>query len=196
MTILHLILKNIIKISIAIFFQKIEIRHGENVPERGPVVFVANHPDSTMDAFVMCAVTKRKVYYLAHAGLFANKLIAWLLRSFGVIPVYRPSGRSDEIERNRKAFQECYEVLERGEIIGVFPEGISDMPRHLKKIKTGAARIVLESEKRNNYKLGVTVIPIGLYFFSRSRFRSKVLVNVGRALDLQPFFSLNEKKNF
>jgi len=29
----------------AIFFQKIEIRHGENVPERGPVLFVADHPE-------------------------------------------------------------------------------------------------------------------------------------------------------
>lgn len=196
MTILYVFLKNLIKIAMAIFFQKIEIRHGENVPERGPVVFVANHPDSTMDAFVMCSLTGRKVNFIAHAGLFANKLKAWLLRNCGVMPVYRHSGRSDKIDRNIEAFQECYEVLERGEIIGIFPEGISAMPRQVKKIKTGAARIVLESEKRNNYTLGVKLLPIGLYFFSRSRFRSKVLVNVGRAIDLRPYYSLNEKDNF
>lgn len=192
---LYKFLQNITKIALAVFFQRIEIRHGENVPERGPVLFAVNHPDSQMDAFVLSSAIKRKVHYIAHAGLFANKLRAKLLRSCGVIPVSRYRGKSDEIERNVEAFQECYEVLERGEVIGIFPEGISEMARRVRKIKTGAARIVLESERRNNYELGVKLIPIGLHFFSRSRFRSKVMVNVGRPIDLQPYFSLNEKDN-
>jgi 1-acyl-sn-glycerol-3-phosphate acyltransferase len=192
---IYVFLQNIIKISLAIFFQKIEIRHGKNVPKQGPVLFVANHPDSQMDAFVLSSTIKRKVHYIAHAGLFANKLKAKLLRSCGVRPVYQKRGKSDEIDRNVDAFQECYEVLEKGEIIGIFPEGISEMERRVRKIKTGAARIVLEAERRNNYELGVNLIPVGLHFFSRSRFRSRVLVNVGRPIDLQPFFSLNEKDN-
>jgi 1-acyl-sn-glycerol-3-phosphate acyltransferase len=193
---LYKFLQDIIKVALAIFFQKIEIRHGENVPERGPVLFAVNHPDSQMDAFVLSSAIKRKVHYIAHAGLFANKLKAKLLRSCGVIPVYRQRGKKDKIDRNVVAFQECYEVLERGDVIGIFPEGESEMARRVKKIKTGAARVVLGSERRNKYKLGVKLIPIGLHFFSRSRFRSKVLINVGRPIDLQPFFSLNEKDNF
>jgi 1-acyl-sn-glycerol-3-phosphate acyltransferase len=193
---LYKFLQKIIKIALAIFFQKIEIRHGENVPERGPVLFAVNHPDSQMDAFVLSSAIKREVHYIAHAGLFANKLRAKLLRSCGVIPVSRQRGKSDKIDRDIEAFQECYEVLERGEVIGIFPEGISEMARRVKKIKTGAARIVLESERRNKYDLGVKLIPIGLYFFSRSRFRSRVLVNMGRPIYLKPFFSLNEKNHF
>ena len=193
---LYTFLQNIIKVALAIFFQKIEIRHGENVPKRGPVLLAVNHPDSQMDAFVLSSTVKRKVHYIAHAGLFAKKLRAKLLRSCGVIPVSRKRGKSDGMDRNVEAFQECYEVLERGDVIGIFPEGISEMERRVRKIKTGAARIVLETERRNNYELGVKLIPIGLYFFSRSRFRSKVLVNVGRPIALQPYFSLNEKDNF
>ncbi len=192
---LYTFLKNVIKVSLAIFFQKIEIRHGENVPKKGPVLLAVNHPDSQMDAFVLSSVIKRKVHYLAHAGLFANKLRAKLLRSCGVIPVFRKRKESVGIDRNVEAFRECYEVLERGEVIGIFPEGISEMARRVGKIKTGAARIVLEAERRNKYKLGVYLIPVGLHFFSRSRFRSRVLVNVGRPIDLMPFFSLNEKDN-
>ena len=192
---LYTLLQNIIKAALAIFFQKIEIRHGENVPERGPLLFVVNHPDSQMDAFVLSSAIKRKVHYIAHAGLFANKMKAKFLRSCGVIPVSRQRGKSDRIDRNLEAFQECYEVLERGDVIGIFPEGISEMARRVKKIKTGAARIVLESERRNNYELGVKLIPIGLHFFSRSRFRSQVMVNVGRPIDLKASFSLNEKDN-
>jgi glycerol-3-phosphate O-acyltransferase/dihydroxyacetone phosphate acyltransferase len=193
---LYRFLQKVVKIALSIFFQKIEIRHGGNFPKRGPVLFVSNHPGSQMDAFVISSAIKRKVHYIAHSGLFASRLRAWLLRGCGVIPVHRRRGESVEIERNIEAFQECFRVLERGDVIGIFPEGISDMRRHVKKIKTGAARIVLESERRNRYDLGVKLIPIGLHFFSRSRFRSKVLVNVGRAIDLQPYLVLNEKDNF
>lgn len=192
---LYTFLQNIIKAALAIFFQKIEVRHGENIPKRGPVLLAVNHPDSQMDAFVLSAVIKRKVHYIGHAGLFANKMRGKLLRSCGVIPVYRKHGNADGMDRNVEAFQECYGILERGGVIGIFPEGISEISRRVKRIKTGAARIVLETERKNNYSLGSKLIPVGLHFFSRSRFRSRVLVNVGRPIDLQPFFSLNEKDN-
>lgn len=192
---LYTFLQKVIKASLAIFFQKIEMRHGENVPRNGPVVLAVNHPDSQMDAFVLSSTIKRKVHYIAHAGLFANKMREKLLRSCGVIPVHRKRGDSNGVDRNVEAFQECYELLERGGVIGIFPEGLSEMERRVRKIKTGAARIVLETERRNGYSLGVKLIPVGLHFFSRSRFRSKVLVNVGRPIDLQPFFSQNEDDN-
>lgn len=193
---LYTFFQNIIKAALSVFFQKIEIRHAENVPKQGPVLFVANHPDSQMDAFIMSSAIKRRVHYIAHAGLFAGRMQAWLLRNCGVIAVHQQRDKSDKVDINIEAFRECYAVLERGEIIGIFPEGQSDMPRRIKKIKTGAARIALESERRNNYKLGISLIPIGLYFFSRSRFRSRVLMNVGRPIDLQPYFTLNEEDNF
>lgn len=192
---LYTSLQRIIKAALAVFFQKIEIRHGENVPKGGPVLLAVNHPDSQMDAFVLSTAIKRKVHYLAHSGLFANKLRSKLLRSCGVIPVSRKRGTAEEMDRNVEAFRECYGLLERGAVIGIFPEGLSEMVRRVRKIKTGAARIVLEAEKRNDYSLGVKLIPIGLHFFSRSRFRSKVLVNVGRPIDLQPFFAQNEIDN-
>jgi 1-acyl-sn-glycerol-3-phosphate acyltransferase len=193
--ILYSIAQKIIRWGIGIFFKSIDIRHKENIPKEGPVLFVVNHPSSQMDAFVMLSLTKRKIHYIAHAGLFANKLTAWLLSSFGVIPVYQKKGRTQEKESNIEAFEACYDALEKGGAICIFPEGISNISSHIKKLKTGAARIVLGAEKRNNYSLGIKIIPIGLYFRSRSRFHSTVTINVGRPIDLQPFFPLNEKDN-
>lgn len=190
----HLV-QRILKWSLAVFFQKIELRHGENIPDSGPVIFVANHPDSTMDALVMSTVTKRVLHNIGHSGLFVNRVKAWFLRNCGVIPVTRRSSKKDDADRNIEAFQACFEALEKGEAISIFPEGISEISRRVKKIKTGAARIALGAEKRNDYSLGIKVIPIGLHFFSRSRFRSRALVNVGRPIDLNPYFALNERDN-
>jgi 1-acyl-sn-glycerol-3-phosphate acyltransferase len=193
--ILYRMIRRIFKSALALFFHSIEIRHGENIPEHGPVVLAANHPSSTMDAIVMSAVTPRMVHHIGHSGLFRHKLKAWLLRNCGVIPVYRRRGRADDAERNLDSFQACYEVLEAGGAISIFPEGISDVPQHIQKLKTGAARIALEAERRNQNGLGVLILPIGLHFFSRSRFRSKVLVNVGRAVDLEKYLELNLEDN-
>ncbi|MEW5901786.1 MAG: 1-acyl-sn-glycerol-3-phosphate acyltransferase, partial [Acidobacteriota bacterium] len=189
--IVYRVLQRLLKWGLAVFFQKIEVRHGENIPERGPVLFVANHPNSTMDALVLGGISNRMVHYIGHAGLFAHKLMAWLLGSCGVIPVLRRRGEEDRAERNVEAFEACYQVLERSGAIGIFPEGTSDMSHLVKKAKTGAARIVLEAERRNAYALGVRVIPVGLHFFSRSRFRSRVLVNVGWPIDLGPYLAID-----
>lgn len=193
---LYRLTRAVIRAALDIFFEKIDVRHKEIVPDHGPVVFIANHPNSIMDAFVLGVVTKRKVNYIAHAGLFKNPIKRWFLRSSGVIPVYRQQDDPAKMEQNVKMFEECRFTLERGESIGVFPEGTSDTIRKVKKIKTGTARIVLEAEAANDYRLGLKLIPIGLHFYSMSHFRSRVMVNFGEPIDLEPFFEAYRTRGF
>ncbi len=192
---IYFLIVRMMKLGLSLFFQSIEVRHRENLPEQGPAIFASNHPNSTMDALLISTVTPRMVHHIGHAGLFSRRLKAWVLRNCGVIPVRRRQSLSDTPDRNISSFESCFDVLEKGGAISIFPEGISDKRRQVKQIKTGAARIVLETEQRNGNLLGVQVVPIGLHFFSRSRFRSKVLVNVGRSMDLKSYLSLNEKNN-
>jgi 1-acyl-sn-glycerol-3-phosphate acyltransferase len=186
---LYRLVRLIIKGGLGIFFQRLEVRHPERLPATGPVVFVANHPNSIMDGMILWAVLDRKINYIAHAGLFRAGLMKWLLRNLGVIPVYRRQDDPDKMEQNVSMFRAAYEALEHGETIGIFPEGTSDMLRKVKQVKTGAARIVLETESRNGYDLGVKLIPLGLHFFSRSHFHSRVLINVGEPVPLVKYFT-------
>jgi 1-acyl-sn-glycerol-3-phosphate acyltransferase len=181
--------RRVIKIGLGIFFQRLDVQHGERIPEQGPALFVANHPNSIMDALVLGAVVQRKLNYIAHARLLRGRLLSRFFRSCGVIPIYRRQDDPDKMGENVNAFQSCYETLEAGETIGIFPEGTSDMLRKVKKVKTGAARIVLETEARNGYEAGVKLIPVGLHFFSRSRFRSRVLINFGEPIPLVKYFT-------
>ncbi len=187
------VIRGVGRVVLAIFFRKIEVRRADRVPAVGPVVFVANHPNSIMDAFVMGVALRRKVNYIGHSGLFSHPLAKRFLRACGVIPVVRKGERSEMIQDNVASFEACYRALEEGQTIGIFPEGTSDMRRQVKKVKTGAARIILDAEARNGFLLDTRVIPVGLHFFSRSRFRSRVLVNIGEPISLQPFFDVHRE---
>ena len=72
-------------------------------------------------------------------------------------------------------FEACYRVLEQGEAVGIFPEGITHDDPQLKTVKTGAARMALELEHRHGGKLGLQIVPVGLNLSAKNKYRSEAL---------------------
>ncbi len=190
---LYRLLAPFIKLVVRIFFRSVEIHGRERIPANNPVLFAANHPNMAYDPIMVALTHHRRVHFLGKSGLFKFPPMGWALRSVGAIPVYRRSDNPADSAKNREAFAECYRVLEEGNAVGIFPEGTSlDVPRLL-PLKTGAARIVFEAEEKNDYKLGVIVVPVGLHFVERNVFRSDVLVQVGEPIDPSQYFETYKK---
>jgi 1-acyl-sn-glycerol-3-phosphate acyltransferase len=114
--------------------------------------------------------------------LFSNRVQAWLLRSLGVLPVYRRDDTVAASDHNLDTFRACHELFARGGCIGIFPEGVSLEERRVQVLKTGTARIALEAESSHGWSLGLCIVPVGLNFESAQRFRCRVLVNFGTPL--------------
>jgi 1-acyl-sn-glycerol-3-phosphate acyltransferase len=170
----------LVRTALGIYFKKLEISGSAHIPATGPVIFASNHPHSITDALILGVGTPgRMVHYVAHSGLFRSRLKAWFLRNCGVIPVYRPREVQDAGDQNVVMFAACRQVLQAGGTIGIFPEGTSEEERRVQKLKTGCARIALQSEAEAGWQLGVKIVPAGLNFESRRRFRSRVLLNFG-----------------
>jgi len=179
-TFLYRFSRALVRTTLGIYFKKIEISGLKHVPPTGPVILASNHPHSITDALLLgVGAGGRIVHYVAHSGLFRNRLKAWFLRRCGVIPVYRPRDVQDATDRNIATFAACRHVLQKGGAIGIFPEGTSEEERRVQKLKTGCARIALESEAESDWQLGVRIVPVGLNFESRRRFRSQVLLSFG-----------------
>ena len=179
--------KLLIRVAVNLFFDEIEDHNVSNVPKEGPILIAANHPSSIMDALVLGIKTPRKIHYIGHSGLFSNPISKKFLYAMGIIPVYRRLDSPDDRDKNVDMFRAAYTILEASKCIGIFPEGTSQTDRKVLKLKTGAARIALGAEKQNNFKLGVKIIPLGLYFTARHRFRSNVLLNFGRSINVSEF---------
>lgn len=152
---------------------------GGRVPRQGPVLLVANHPNSLMDPALVAAVAGRPVRFLAKAPLFTDPLVGFLIRGSGSLPVYR---QSDGIAgSNDDTFRAVHAALADGSAVALFPEGTSHSEPSLVPIKTGAARIALGGAALLGRAL--PIIPVGLVFRRKDRFRSEALAVVGEPVE-------------
>jgi glycerol-3-phosphate O-acyltransferase/dihydroxyacetone phosphate acyltransferase len=154
---------------------------GERVPREGPVLIVANHPNSLMDPALVAATAGRPVRFMAKAPLFTDPLVGWLVRGSGSIPVYRRADAEGEVAKNEDAFRAVHAALARGAAVSIFPEGLSHSQPSLAPLKTGAARIALGGAAL----LGrpIPIVPIGLTFRRKETFRSEAMAVVGEPVD-------------
>lgn len=126
----------------------IETKGLENVPEDGPAILAANHL-SFLDSFFIPLVVDRRVTYVAKAEYFDHWYSRIFFKSWGQIPIKRDGGEASE-----NALEAAVEVLDRGELFGIYPEGTRSPDGNLHKGHTGVARLALRS--------GATVIPVGV----------------------------------
>ncbi len=160
-----------------VFFRRVEVEGLENIPTRGPVLYVANHPNGLIDPFLVVGYLPRAPRFLAKSTLWNNFAVLPLLKLGGVIPIYR---RQDDVDMaaNRATFARCHEELAAGGTVALFPEGLSyDVP-NLQPMKTGAARIALETQDLHGVQ--VQIVPVGLTYERKWKFRSRVLLRVGK----------------
>lgn len=169
----------LLKAALGFYFARIERFHHERVPVTGPVLFTSNHPNSLTDAFVIGTTVPRKVNFVATVQIFQFPAARWLLRKCGVIPINRVKDDPRAMRTVVNTFAACHKVLEAGEAVGIFPEGITHDDPQLKSPKTGAARMALELEARHGGALGLCIVPVGLTFSAKDTYRSTALVAFG-----------------
>ncbi len=185
-----------LRIVTRVFFRQVEVVGLENIPA-GPVIFAGNHPNSLIDPILIITTCRRKVHFAAKDTLFKGRIMRAVLRGLGAVPLARkveadgkigtavgPARDAAEMAKlNDAAFEAMFAVLAGGGTIGIFPEGISHDESQLAKLKTGAARLALGGAKRSG---PIAVVPCGLTFIHPKRFRSRVLVQYGTPLLIEP----------
>ncbi|MEE4295186.1 MAG: 1-acyl-sn-glycerol-3-phosphate acyltransferase [Wenzhouxiangella sp.] len=165
-----------------LYFVDIRSSRIERVPEEGPVIIAANHPSSILDGVILSTQIRRPIHYLARSGLFRFPPVAKLFRILGAIPVYRRSEVGDHSSRNQAVFDHVFQLLESGGLIGVFPEGRNSPRLQVGQLRKGIARIALGAEHRNDFKLGLVIVPAGVNLEHREFLGSAALLRVGRSI--------------
>lgn len=127
---------------------RLRVENPENLPADGPAIVAANHV-SFFDSVLLMFALPRPVSVLGKAEYTDRRLTNWLFCGAGMIPVER----SNPGHLNR-ALGQVADVLGRGEVVGVFPEGTRSRDGLLHRGHSGAAHLALTT--------GAPLVPVGI----------------------------------
>lgn len=135
--------------------------HGlENVPLRGAVILAGNHP-SYLDPVLVLLPVDRPIRFMGWDLLFKIPVLGQIFRALGAFPVDLRKGKGEA------AFQQALRVLNEGEALGIFPEGQRSEQGPMGELRTGVARLAIES--------GAPIVPITIGGASRAWPKWKLL---------------------
>lgn len=164
---------------------RLRIRGKQHIPKQGAAVIASNHL-SFLDHFILPLATRRPIYFISKAQHFDAKFKGWFFRNLGVIPLQRGEG-------DQAAFHKSIEILESGELFGIYPEGTRSLDGKLHKGRTGMARIALIAR--------VPIVPAAMIgtFEAMPKSRrvpklSKCSVVLGPPIDTSPWYGKEDDR--
>jgi len=172
--------RSAVRLLVRLYYPTVEVSGRERIPDSGAVLFCANHPNSMLDPAIIGLVARRPVHFFAKAPLFDVPVFGAVMRALGMVPAYRGSDDRSQVKQNLASLEAGAAWLARGEAVGIFPEGKSHDLARVEQVRTGAARLALQAAQSG---AAVTIVPLGLNYERKERFRSAVWVNVGEPLD-------------
>lgn len=143
------------------------IEGAEHVPATGPAILASNHL-SIADSTFLPLMLPRKVSFVAKAEYFTgNPLTAMFLRHTGQIAVER-----DRASAAQAVLDAAADLLRRGELFGIYPEGTRSPDGRLYRGKIGVAWLALTT--------GAPVLPVAMIGTDRVLPPGRAIPRLGR----------------
>lgn len=165
---------------VANWYFRVRVEGLGNLPAWTGAILASNHL-SFVDSIVLPMNVPRPVYFLGKADYWDSWRTRWFVRGTGVVPVDRRGG-----ENGASGLRAGVEILRRGDLLGIYPEGTRSPDGRLYRGKTGPVRMALEAD--------VPIVPCAVLgtdvamppgrLVAR---RSQVTVRYGMPLDLSRY---------
>lgn len=182
--------KLFLKISLHFYAQKIIIKGTKNIPRKGAVLFVVNHPNALIDPLFVTTFNPRENHFLVRADVFKKPLIHKFLSSLNLMPIFRIRDGIKQLSNNDEVFEKCFEILKKQQTLIIFPQGGHSRMRTIQPLSKGFTRIVFGALERFP-ELEISVIPVGITYQNSSVYPSKVCVQFGEVIDAKAIFESN-----
>lgn len=145
------ILKQFIRAALWLFCSDINVKNKHLLKNKKPLLIIANHPNSFLDAIIIGAQYKRHLNFLARGDAFTKRHHRFLLGLLKMIPVYRLREGKQYLHLNEFAFTESVRLIKNGESVLIFIEGNCTNTHTLHPFKKGTARIIEKLNEQNVY---------------------------------------------
>jgi len=122
----------------------------ENIPEDGPVIVASNHV-SFVDPLILGGMIRRPVRFVMYHKIYEIPVLKFIFKNGKAIPI---AGRKENAEILEQAYLRMHEVLDEGDVLGIFPEGGITRDGEIQTFKPGVEKILAEKP--------VTVVPMAM----------------------------------
>jgi 1-acyl-sn-glycerol-3-phosphate acyltransferase len=173
---LYSFVKIIARLALPIYCRDLAINREELLKHEGPLLLAANHPNSFLDAIILCTLFDGTVYSLARGDAFKNKFFAKFLFLFKMFPVYRVSEGVENMDENYKTFELCKNIFKQNGIVLIFSEGRCINEWHLRPLKKGTARLAISSWEEG---IDLKVLPLAINYSSFKKFGKNIKLFFG-----------------
>jgi len=129
---------------------RVRVTGMDNIPEEGPVIVACNHV-SFVDPLILGGMIRRPVRFVMYHGIYKLPVLNFIFRTGKAIPI---AGRAENPEILENAYLRMNEVLNGGDVLGIFPEGRITSDGEIGEFKRGIEKIIAENP--------VPVVPIAL----------------------------------
>lgn len=176
-------LRGVIRLVLELYYRSIEVYAKNFLPRRGRTLLIANHQAGLVDGLLILGTNRIVVRTLIKHTLWDNPVIAFFATGLGMIPVFRKQDMKEndpaaqDVHRHEKTFSRVEETFVDGDSVLIFPEGKSHDSPHLLELKSGAARMLLQSESHHDFRLGLSWLPVSLDFEVKDSPGSRVLLH-------------------
>lgn len=168
------------------YFRRIHCIHLNNIPKDKPILILPNHQNALLDALIVAVKCKRLSYFLTRASVFNSHVIAAILRSFRMLPVYRIRDGIQTIKKNKAVFETCTELLHQGHSLALFPEGNHNLKRTVRLLSKGFTRIVFDTLEKYP-DLDLQLVPVGFNYNNPEGFVDEVALHIGTPIPAKDY---------
>ncbi len=180
----------IVKAVFKLAYRKIEIKGLENIPEGAPIIFSPNHTNALMDALAVLTMTDTPKVFVARMDLFKKPLIAKILNALKIMPIVRIRDGYENLKKNNVTIERAVEALCNNSPFVIFPEAAHNTQRTLLPLTKGIFRIALSAQHKIDKPL--YIVPLGVDYGNYYRYRSKLFINIGKPINVQPYLQMCE----
>ncbi|KAF7312287.1 Glycoside hydrolase family 5 protein [Mycena indigotica] len=171
------------------YFSEVYVNGEQSVPKNTPIILTPSHHNELLDVGLLAATIphRRMVSFWAKSTTFKHPVLGPILESSGAIPVRRNPNKADAAASNAALFDASTAALGRKQALGVFPEGTSYTEPEISQVLSGAAWAALEYMRSRGDGQPVIIIPVGIVYEDKAKYRSRVRVEYGHPIDMTQY---------
>jgi len=157
------------------------------IPKGKPIIFAANHQNALMDPLAISCTNPLQSLWLARADIFKSKAAWSFLKYIKMLPVYRIRDGKDNLSNNEQIFGQVIQLLEDNQSVALFPEAAHSGKRQMLPHRKAIPRIALDAEAKNNFELGLQIVPVGINYSHYWEFSRTLIVHYGDPVDVDRY---------